>query len=152
MWSFKRRNKAVVDSNLPPEVQAYSQAEHRERMGMAWLVGIVSLLVSLLVVTSLFFGGRWLYRKIARSDRPTPAVTAPAGDRKKDDKKDQGSNNDNSSSTGTDANANSGSEPTTDTPLTPDSSSPTQTPSTQPVTGDQGPTGTLPSTGPDVDL
>lgn len=140
MKLFNRRSKNV-NSNLPPEVQAYAQAEHRERMGMAWLVGIVSLLISLLVLAALYFGGLWLYRKVARNDKPnttdtTETTTEPLPETPKAETK-----------------------PTPKpeaTTTVPDSSSsqtttPVQAPTTQPRTGDDG-SETLVRTGPDVDL
>ena len=150
---FNRRKKQVVDPSLPPEVQAYSQAERRERMGIAWLVGIVSLVVSLVLITGLFFGGRWVYRKVAHKDnKAVPAVTSDQ-DSSNDKNKDTNNSSDNSS---TDSSNNSGNndqssdtatnQPTTGSNNTPPATTPTQ----QPVTGDQSTT--LPNTGPDVDL
>jgi hypothetical protein len=134
------RNKQT-DTGLPPEVQAYTQAEHRERVGMAWLVGIISLLVSLLILAGLFFGGRWVYRKITKNDKPVPVVTDT-------DKKNEGHGHvgDEGSSTTNDNNQNSGNNQ----PANPAPSSNTPAPTQQPVTGDQG--ANLPNTGPDIDL
>lgn len=75
MKLFNRRKK-IVDPNIPPEVQAYSQAEHRERMGVAWLVGVVSLVLTIIVLVGLFYGGRWLYRTIAPSNNETQTQSA----------------------------------------------------------------------------
>jgi hypothetical protein len=141
MKLFTRRKK-TVDPNLPPEVQAYSQAEHRERMGVAWLVGIVSLIISLAVITGLFFGGRWAYRKLAHKDsKPTPAVTNNNSDQQ--EKKKSNSNSSNSSN----SNNQGDQEQTPPPPTTSQNNSTSQQPSQQPATGD-----TLPNTGPDVDL
>lgn len=139
------RKKTQPGVHLPPEVQAYSQAERRERMGMAWLVGIVSLLVSLLVVAGLFFGGRWVYRKVAHRDKPTPVVTETTND-------DQAQTDDDKPADDTPAtndNANNGGG--TDAPSTSGNSGSTNpAPTEQPVTGDQA--AELPNTGPDQDL
>lgn len=150
---FKRR-KAKTDTNLPPEVQAYSQAERRERMGMAWLVGIVSLIVSLVLVTGLFFGGRWVYRKIAdRGDKPTPVVTENNGSQNEGN--DQNDENSDSGSTDESTDESAAEQPETipstnpDAPSGSNSSTSTQTPTQQPVTGDQSVV--LPNTGPSED-
>jgi len=78
MKLFKRKTP-ITNPYMPPEVQAYAASEHRERMGMAWIVGIVSLIVSTILLVSLFFGGRWVYRKIAgtNTNKPTPTVSEP---------------------------------------------------------------------------
>ncbi len=55
---FKRKQKVV----LPEEVNQYYQSQRRERAGVAVILGIVALLVTLLVASALFFGGRWAYR------------------------------------------------------------------------------------------
>lgn len=136
---FNRRKK--VDPNLPPEVQAYSQAERRERMGVAWLFGIVSLIVTFVLITGLFFGGRWVYRKIARKDKATPVQIDTSDDSKTEDQKNKDAEDQSDASDDTPAD-------TEQTPSTPAPTSNTpQTPATQPSTGD-----TLPNTGPDVDL
>ncbi len=148
---FNRRKKQVVDPSLPPEVQAYSQAERRERMGIAWLVGIVSLVVSLVLITGLFFGGRWVYRKVAHKDnKAVPAVTSDRDS--SDDKNKDTDNSSNDSSTDSGSN-NQPSDTATNQPTTGSNNTPstnTPTPTQQPVTGDQSTT--LPNTGPDVDL
>jgi len=152
---FNRRKKQVVDPSLPPEVQAYSQAERRERMGIAWLVGVVSLVVSLILITGLFFGGRWVYRKVAHKDnKAVPAVTSDRDS--SDDKNKDTDNSSNDSSTDSGNNSGSNNQPSdtaTDQPAAGSNNTPSATtpaPTQQPVTGDQSTT--LPNTGPDVDL
>ena len=70
MWPF-RRNK--TNDGTPPEVQDYYQAESRQRSGMAWLLGLGALVVTVLLVLGLFYGGRWVYRKVRTQDRPNTA-------------------------------------------------------------------------------
>ena len=143
MRAFRRKS---TDSNLPPEIQAYAEGAHRERMGMAWLVGIISLSVTLIVVTGLFFGGRWVYRKLAHKD--SKSTTAQV-DPKKDQGKDKGSN-----AGKTDTKAGDNDKNHTDTPVqapaTP-TPAPTAPAATTPATGDSS-GNTLVRTGPDVDL
>lgn len=66
-----RRNKK---DDVPEEIQEYYQAERRERAGVAWLVALATLLITLAVVLGLFYGGRWVYRKIADGDRTPPTT------------------------------------------------------------------------------
>lgn len=137
-----RRNKQV-DSNLPPEIQAYARGEHRERVGVAWLVGLISLIVTFLVVAGLYFGGRWIYRKLAHKDSssatPTAQTEKPTSDKKEDAAKGQ---------TKTKDDTQNGSR--TETPVQAPAPAATPTPNT-PVTGDNS-EDTLVRTGPDVDL
>ena len=67
MRFFPHRNKENQDSdtNLPPELRKYYENGRRERTSVAWLLAFASLLVTVLVVLGVFFGGRWIYRKIA---------------------------------------------------------------------------------------
>ena len=78
MWPFNRRKKSD-EASVPPEVQQYYESEHRERVGLAWLIAFLSLIVTVIVIVGLFFGGRWAYRKIAHKDNPvgTTQVATP---------------------------------------------------------------------------
>ena len=73
MWPFKRRKKSSTNS-IPTEVKDYYDSEHRERVGLAWLIAFMSLVLTVAVIVGMFFGGRWAYRKIAGNDNK--AVTA----------------------------------------------------------------------------
>lgn len=61
MWPFKRKNKQN-QTEVPQEVQEYYQSERRERTGIAWLLALATLAVTVVLAIILFFGGRWLYR------------------------------------------------------------------------------------------
>jgi hypothetical protein len=69
MWPFRsRKNK----SPIPNEVQEYYQAERRERVGVAWLLAIATLVTTVLLAFGLYVGGRWVYRKVTnKQDKPT---------------------------------------------------------------------------------
>lgn len=56
MAIFKRRKNQTV-----AELEEY-YASKQTRTGMAWVMAVVSLFITVLVVTALFFGGRWIYR------------------------------------------------------------------------------------------
>ncbi len=69
MWPFNRNKKE--QSNYPPEVQDYYQSEKRERTGIAWLLALGTLIATVIIAISLFFGGRWLFNTIFNSDDDT---------------------------------------------------------------------------------
>lgn len=66
MWPFKKRQSDT--ENVPQEVQDYYQAEQRDRSGMAWLLALGTLLITIALALGLFFGGRWAYRAIFQDD------------------------------------------------------------------------------------
>lgn len=78
MWSFKKKQQDA--DNLPQEVQDYYQAEKRERSGVAWLLALGTLLITIALALGLFFGGRWAYRAIFQNDPSTPAENADSND------------------------------------------------------------------------
>lgn len=65
-----RQKNNSKSKSVPPEVKQYYASEHRERVGLAWLIAFLSLIVTVAVVAGLFFGGRWAYRKIVKNDTP----------------------------------------------------------------------------------
>ncbi|MES2971758.1 MAG: hypothetical protein V4702_05550 [Patescibacteria group bacterium] len=74
MWPFNRNKTG--DGTTPPEVQDYYQSESRQRSWLAWVIGLGTLLATVLIVLGLFYGGRWVYRKV----RPqTPPTTTQVG-------------------------------------------------------------------------
>lgn len=141
MWPFKRSKSE--ESSLPPEVNEYYQAEHRERIGVAWLLGLVTLLLTIGVVFALFFGGRWAYRKITHKNTSQPVAvpktTSPSSS---------------NSSSSSQSSSSSGSVSAPATPPSPAPSS-SQTPPPAPSTPKPAQTattpantGTIPNTGP----
>lgn len=88
MWPFNRRKEEIIDTTeVPTEIQEYYNAERRERAGMAWLLALGTLLATLVLAVGLFFGGRWVYRKVAHKDhKPTTTsnvTKAPTDDKTK---------------------------------------------------------------------
>lgn len=65
IWPFNRRKR---ETDVPLEVQEYYQSERRERVGVAWLLAILSLIATVLLVLGLYFGGRWVWNKITDDD------------------------------------------------------------------------------------
>jgi hypothetical protein len=65
--NFPFRRKQDV-SDVPAEIQDYYKTERRERTGIAWLLALGTLIVTIGLATLLFFGGRWAYRAITNND------------------------------------------------------------------------------------
>ncbi len=140
-----RRNKSDDSASVPEEVTSYYQAEKRDRAWMAWLLALLSLAVTALVVMGLFFGGRWVYRKLRpSSDSGSPVATTQPSESpapKKDDtaNKPAASN----PTTGTAPSNGNVNAPTTPTPA-PAATTPAPTTTTPPQNNQNG----LPNTGP----
>lgn len=66
MALFKRKNSA--QDSLPREVKDYYDTSRRERVGVAWVLALLTLVVTVLLSLGLFFGGRWAYRAIFDDD------------------------------------------------------------------------------------
>lgn len=133
-------------SNLPDEVQEYYQSGKRERVGVAWLLGIATLCVTLILAMALFFGGRWVYRKIAnRNDKPN--TTSQIGQNNQN--KQNGGNSSTNQGKQSPTPSTPETKPSTPTPApTTPAPAPTTIPSTnQPGTSQPAPT-TVPNTGP----
>ncbi len=77
MWPFKR--KQTNQPPVPSEVKDYYQAERRERVGVAWLLALATLVTTIVLAVGLFFGGRWVYRKVTKHDKPTTTVSTNKG-------------------------------------------------------------------------
>lgn len=134
IWDrFKRNNSE--DIGMPAEVQEYYKAESRSRNGMAWILAISTLVVTLALAAALFFGGRWIYQTIFGDDESNQTEEVMKADEKlADDKSDEGAVNTNAGAT-----TPSTSTPAPQTPTTP---APAPQPSSAPTTS------TIPSTGP----
>lgn len=125
-----------------PELKEYYDAQKRENPAKAWLLAIISLLLTIGVVLAIFFGGRWLYRTLLDEDTPSngsnqtanqdTSSTDSAGDSGAGSQEEGGAAHDDES-------------PTTGSSTLPgsnDDEAATTTPSTTPATG------ALPNTGP----
>ncbi len=128
IWPLNRRKSSETDE-VPPEVEEYYQSERRERVGMAWLLAFLTLFATIVIALGLFFGGRWVYRKVANKDNKSGTSQTATNNQP------QPAANDNPSSSGTSPNPPSSTQPVS-TPSTPAPSSniaPTtpQTPKTQ---------------------
>lgn len=109
-----KRNKTTIDNDLamPQELQEYYAAESRNRGWMAWVLGLTTLFVTVVIALGLFYGGRYTYRKLAKKDnKPQVAQTEThkEGDSSHDETKEEDESetsaptSDTSTTTGTDA-------------------------------------------------
>lgn len=67
-------NRKKADTTTLPEVEKYYVAEKRERMGLAWLLVVVSIACIALLLIGAYFGGRWVYRKASHTDKTQGVV------------------------------------------------------------------------------
>ena len=141
-WPFRRKDN---QTSVPAEIQEYYQSERRERTGIAWLLALGTLLVTVALAILLFFAGRWIYRKVANNDDNKSGQTTQQAVQ---DQKDQAKQDDDKQTNGTGSETAS---PDTST-STPDTNgggtatapaTPPATPNTTPATGSA-----LPDTGP----
>ncbi len=124
MALFNRRKQ--TNDVLPEEVRDYYQAEKRQKTGVAWVLALVTLLVTFLIAAALFFGGRWVYGAIF--DKDNKVTTSQSQNKNEGD-----SNIDGANKVPTDTQNNSGgqtSSTSTSTPSTNTTTTPAPTPST----------------------
>ena len=139
------RKKQVDTAKLPKEIDEYYKAERRERTGMAWLLAIVTVVLTLLLAFVLYFGGRWVYRTVFKKDNS--GTTTSQNNTNKDQTsvttKDESNNSTNTPSPKPTGQGSSGTTPTpSPTPVT--NPAPVPTPNPTPTTQPQ----TTPNTGP----
>jgi uncharacterized protein HemX len=158
IWPFRKKQseeyeipeeQVPVDqptSNLPEEVQEYYESGQKERVGVAWLLGLGTLLLTILIAVGLFFGGRWVYQKVTHKDEPAPTSSQTS----QSDSKSQEQNKSNSGNNSGSSNQPQGSSPapsnqnqTTPPQSQPSQSQPAPTPTPAPATGSA-----TPNTGP----
>ena len=58
----KPRNVQQLPGDVPKEVEEYYESTRKERTGVAWLLGLATILLIVFIAIALFFGGRWAYR------------------------------------------------------------------------------------------
>lgn len=74
-----RRNK-VDETGMPVEVDQYYQAESTGRGPITWVLALVTVLITVLVVLALFYGGRWAYRKFHHNTKKAVSTVQKAID------------------------------------------------------------------------
>jgi len=100
LWPFGKRKTQLrtttVDSPVA-EVREYYDSSRQERQGLAWFLAFATLIVTLLIVVGLFFGGRWLYNKIKHNDTDNTATTQQEDQVKTESGQQQGTGSHNTS-------------------------------------------------------
>jgi cytoskeletal protein RodZ len=144
---FKRSNQNK-QSVLPDEVSQYYQSQRRERTGVALMLGVVALIVTLLIGAALFFGGRFVYRQFAGNDNNKTAQTGSNGtegaDKNKTGEDKTPASTGTSQPTSPSPSSSEGQTGGSPTPAPSPAPTPAPTPQTTPSTGDNP---TLPHTG-----
>jgi cytoskeletal protein RodZ len=76
-WPFRHKETLGME-DLPAEVQEFYQEDHKDRTSVAWVLAILSLLVTVSLALGLFFGGRLIYRHATKKKTETVAVNKAA--------------------------------------------------------------------------
>lgn len=140
---IRSRNKQQDASVLPAEVNQYYTSEQDGRRGVAFVLGIITLIITLVVASGLFLAGRYVYRKVAQDDKPTTTQTGTLKNDTKTQDKANTSTKDNNAKNKKNPSPNpSGAQPS---PSTPSPSPSTLSPST-PGTS-TSPSSSMPNTG-----
>lgn len=65
-----------TSNRVLPEVDEYYAGE--QRSAWAWMLALIALLIAVLFLLSLFWGGKWLYGKVTdKNDEPAVAIGTP---------------------------------------------------------------------------
>lgn len=144
---WKRNKVSSTGAKVPAEVEQYYESSRKERVGIAWLLALATLLLTVLIAAVLFFAGRWAFNRIFNNDTepvaPTAVEQAPSGQ----DQSVESTEDTNQQSTGQN-DQQGGSQGAVDAPTNP-APAPTQPtpaqPGQTPTTGGEE----IPRTGPD---
>lgn len=144
MALFRRKKNESV---MPEEVRDFYASEQRDRKGMAWLLAIVTLIVTFLIAAALFFGGRWVYRTVFdNNDDPAPTSQEEQAEEADEQRKTDRSDDDRSRDSGSSSTNSSGASNQSGTGSSSGRTGTSSTNTTQtPVTGPTGLVNTGPS-------
>jgi hypothetical protein len=68
---FKRDDKTTI-----AELEEYYANQKKTRRSKAWMMGILSFMITVGVITSLFFAGRWGYQELRKDDSSSTVATS----------------------------------------------------------------------------
>jgi len=149
IWPFNRKKQ---DDTLPEEVKEFYESGRKERSGMAWLMALGTLIVTVVLALLLFYGGRWVYNKLAGNDEPEnqPTETSEQTQQQQTSSNDNNNQPPSANNNSNPSNQQGSSSTNTNQPSTPQPSQtqPNNTPSQSntPSTGSSSPE--VPDTGP----
>lgn len=83
MWPLRKQRPKSNGTKIPPEIEQYYKTARRDRMGVAWLVAFLTLVVTVAVVLLLFLGARWAFRKASNKSPKAPQTIQPQNSTKK---------------------------------------------------------------------
>lgn len=150
-WPFRRSEEISSEQpeyQVPTEIQDYYQAERRERTGLAWIMATATLVVTIILAIGLFFGGRWIYRKVVGNDSQSTASNSNVEQTTTDNQPESQQTSSASTNQPTPAPTPPASTPSASTPSpTPSPSTPTP-PTSTPSTLAANTQSSLPNTGP----
>lgn len=90
-----------TDATAIPELQEYYASKGKDSSAKAWLLALVSLLITVAVLVGLFFGVKWVYRAVTNKDETPKTTQTTATSTPTDAKKDAAGSN-KTPTTGTD--------------------------------------------------
>lgn len=73
IWPFNRKQQS---EQLPEEVQEYYDSSRKQQTGMAWLLALGTLIVTVVLALLIFFGGRWVYNQFFGDDETEAPTTS----------------------------------------------------------------------------
>jgi hypothetical protein len=90
MALFNRKPKSD-STNVTQDLQNYYQSAQREQSWKAWLLGLATLAVTVVLAMGIFFGGRFIYRKVR--NQPSQVATVQTENEESNDNSNGSSNN-----------------------------------------------------------
>ena len=152
-WN-RNRNRPVA-SNIPQEVEEYYQSAHKQSRGVAGLLTLATLILTLVIAVVLFFGGRWIVNKIANRNKTPDSsslqINSPDSNKENNDNASQSLPNSDTSEEEQPTNNNAGNNQAIEAPRQTDNTS-SNAPKNTPTTGPDSPevpATQIPRTGPD---
>jgi len=74
-WKFWQRKNTTGDADLPEEVREYYETTQRSGRSSAILLGLLTLVVTLVLAAALYFAGRFIYDRFFANEPNTPETS-----------------------------------------------------------------------------